>query len=66
MKSILVTGVTGYIGSHTCLLLLEKGYEIFIIDLFFNSSAKSIEKVALILKNKGIDIRGKIHLFKET
>ncbi len=64
MKSILVTGGTGYIGSHTCLLLLEKGYEIFIIDSFFNSSAKSIEKVALILKNKGIDISGKIHLFK--
>ena len=64
MKSILVTGGTGFIGSHTCLLLLEKGYEIFIIDSFFNSSAKSIEKVALILKNKGVDVYGKIHLVK--
>ncbi len=62
MKSIFVTGGTGFIGSHTCLLLLEKGFEIFIIDSFFNSSSKSIEKVELILKNKGIDIHGKIHL----
>ena len=32
MASILITGGAGYIGSHTCLLLLEKGVEIFVID----------------------------------
>ena len=64
MKSILITGGAGFIGSHTCLLLLEKGYEVFILDSFVNSSEKSIKNVALILKNKGIDTQKKIHLIK--
>ena len=34
---ILVTGGTGYIGSHTCVLLLEHGYEVVIIDNLSNS-----------------------------
>ena len=29
---VLVTGGLGYIGSHTCVLLLEKGYDIVIVD----------------------------------
>tara|TARA_B100000886_G_scaffold267658_1_gene191853 strand:+ start:698 stop:850 length:153 start_codon:yes stop_codon:yes gene_type:complete len=49
MKSILVTGGAGFIGSHTGLLLLEKGYVIFIIDSFINSSDKSIKRVEEIL-----------------
>ena len=64
MKAIFVTGGTGFIGSHTCLSLLEKGYEVFILDSFVNSSEKSIKNVALILKNKGIDTQKKIHLIK--
>ena len=64
MQSILITGGAGFIGSHTCLLLLEKGYEVFILDSFVNSSEKSIKNVALILKNKGIDTQGKIHLIE--
>ena len=54
MKSILVTGGAGFIGSHTCLLLLEKGYVIFIMDSFINSSDKSIKKILEILKRQGI------------
>ena len=34
MKQILVTGGTGYIGSHTCIELLNEGYEVVIIDNF--------------------------------
>ena len=64
MKSILVTGGSGFIGSHTTLVLLEKGYNIFVLDSFINSSQKSIEKVCLILKNLNIDARSKIHLIK--
>ena len=52
MKTILVTGGSGFIGSHTCLLLLEKGYEIFVLDSLVNSSSKSLEKVLTILKKK--------------
>ena len=64
MKSILITGGTGFIGSHTCLSLLENGYIVFILDSFINSSEKSIERVSLILKNKDINIKGKIYLVK--
>ena len=49
MKRILVTGGTGFIGSHTCLVLLEKGYEIIVIDSLINSSIISLEKVCQIL-----------------
>ena len=62
MKSIFVTGGAGFIGSHTCLLLLEKGYVVFILDKFINSSAESLIRISRILKGKGIESKGKIHL----
>ncbi len=52
MKNILVTGGAGFIGSHTCLVLIENGYKVFVIDSFENSSPKSIEKVMEIYKSK--------------
>ena len=42
---VLVTGGAGYIGSHTCVELLQKGYEVVVIDNYDNSSPKSIERV---------------------
>ena len=47
-RSILVTGGLGYIGSHTTVALIEKGYKVFIIDDLSNSSIdvlKRIEKI---------------------
>ena len=41
MKSILVTGGAGYIGSHTCVCLLEKGYDVIVVDNLSNSSTES-------------------------
>ena len=52
MKNILVTGGAGFIGSHTCLLLLEGGYNVYVVDSFINSSPKSLEKVLEINKLK--------------
>ena len=43
--AILVTGGAGYIGSHTCLELLNKGYEVVVIDNLINSSMESIFRV---------------------
>jgi UDP-glucose 4-epimerase len=48
MKSVLVTGGTGYIGSHTVVELLNKGYDVHIIDNLSNSHKEvlsSIEKI---------------------
>lgn len=42
---ILVTGGAGYIGSHTCVELLEAGYEVIVVDNFSNSKRTSIERV---------------------
>lgn len=43
--SILVTGGAGYIGSHTCIELLEAGYQVVVVDNLYNSSKKSLERV---------------------
>lgn len=45
MKKILVTGGAGFIGSHTCVELLENGYEVIIMDNLCNSKRESIEKI---------------------
>ncbi len=46
---ILVTGGAGYIGSHTCILLLEAGYDIVVFDNFCNASKESISRVEKIM-----------------
>ena len=43
--TVLVTGGAGYIGSHTCVELLEKGFDVVIIDNLVNSSAKAVERI---------------------
>ncbi|MBZ4683369.1 MAG: UDP-glucose 4-epimerase [Fusobacteriaceae bacterium] len=42
---ILVTGGAGYIGSHTCVELLNKDYEIIVVDNFSNSKMESLNRV---------------------
>ena len=45
MKNVLVTGGAGYIGSHTCLELLENGYGVVVIDNLCNSNPESLNRV---------------------
>ena len=42
---ILVTGGAGYIGSHTCLTLLEAGYDVVVLDSLVNSKEESLKRV---------------------
>ncbi|MBE5744837.1 MAG: UDP-glucose 4-epimerase GalE [Clostridiales bacterium] len=53
MATILVTGGCGFIGSHTVLELLNKGYETVVVDNFSNSSFESLKRVEKIT-NKSV------------
>ncbi len=46
MVQLLITGGAGFIGSHTCLALLESGNSLVVIDNFSNSSPESLKRVA--------------------
>lgn len=46
--AILVTGGAGFIGSHTCVELLNAGYEVVVVDNLYNASPKALERVEKI------------------
>ena len=50
--NVLVTGGAGYIGSHTCLELLESGYGVVVIDNLCNSNARSLDRVQMLTGKK--------------
>ncbi len=52
--NVLVTGGAGYIGSHTCVELIETGHTPIVIDNLYNSSAKSLERVKEIT---GVEVK---------
>ena len=45
LRRVLVTGGAGFIGSHTCLVLLDQGYELVVLDNFHNSSPEALRRV---------------------
>ena len=48
MSTILVAGGAGYIGSHTCVELLNAGYDVVVVDNLSNSSKESLNRVKQI------------------
>ena len=50
--SILVTGGAGFIGSHTCVELLDAGYEVVVVDNLYNASRKSMDRIEQITGKK--------------
>ena len=52
LMNVLVTGGAGYIGSHTCLELLESGYGVVVIDNLCNSNPKSLDRVEALTGKK--------------
>ena len=47
-KKILVTGGTGYIGSHTSVELIEEGFDVIIVDNLYNSEAEVADRIKMI------------------
>ena len=66
--NVLVTGGAGYIGSHTCVELLNSGYGVVVVDNFANSSPESVKRVEKITGKKvalyEADVRDKAALDK--
>ena len=52
MKTILVTGGAGYIGSHTSIELIEAGYDIVVVDNLSNSKIEAVKRVESIVNRK--------------
>ena len=46
--SILVTGGAGFIGSHTCVELLNAGYDVIVLDNYYNSQPESLKRIKKI------------------
>ena len=71
--AILITGGAGYIGSHTCVELLNTGYDVVVVDNYINSKPESLKRIKEItgksLKFYNVDILNKEKLdkvFKEN
>ena len=68
MKKILITGGAGYIGSHTCIALIDAGFVIVVVDNLSNSSIESLKRVEELTGKKitfyNVDIRDKSELSK--
>ncbi len=58
--NVLVTGGTGYIGSHTCLQMLEMGYTPVLLDNFSNSKASVLDRIEEVSGTRPVLITGDI------
>ena len=59
MKTILVTGGTGFIGSHTCLNLIRSGYKVLILDSLVNSFVNVIDDIKRLSSKSVLNIEKK-------
>ncbi|MBP1559904.1 MAG: UDP-glucose 4-epimerase GalE [Oscillospiraceae bacterium] len=73
MSTILVTGGAGFIGSHTCVELLEAGYDIVVMDNFSNSKPEALNRIKKITgkdfkfyQTDILDYEGTCKIFKEN
>ncbi len=73
MGAVLVTGGAGFIGSHTCVELLQAGYEIIVMDNFVNSKPESLNRIKKITgkdfkfyQTDMLDFEGTAKIFSEN
>ncbi len=58
--SVLLTGGTGFIGSHTAVELIENGYNVIIVDNLSNSSVTTIDKISIITNKEVLFYKGDV------
>ncbi len=61
----MVTGGAGFIGSHTSLILLQNGFDVFIVDSLKNSFPESINRVRKLFKKSNPHASNRLYFFKE-
>ncbi|MFL0730092.1 MAG: GDP-mannose 4,6-dehydratase, partial [Prochlorococcus sp.] len=61
MAQLLITGAAGFIGSHTCLVLLKAGHRLVLIDNYSNSSPEALKRVP---KLAGREAEGRIKIIE--
>ena len=66
INRVIVTGGAGFIGSHTCLSLLERGYKVIVLDSFANSSLKSINRIKEILSKYKSKLNYDLSIYEGT
>lgn len=59
-SSVLVTGGTGFIGSHTCVALLDAGFDVIVVDNLHNSDASVIQRIGKICGREPVFVKGDI------
>ena len=64
MSSVLVTGGAGFIGSHTCLKLLENGYDVFVIDSLINSKQNTLDLIKKYHREKNPGFENNLYFSK--
>ena len=64
MKTILVTGGAGFIGSHTCISLLQNNYRVIVVDSFTNSFPLTTDLLYELLDIKNVDLSKRFFIFK--
>ena len=64
MSTILTTGGLGFIGSHTSISLLKKGYDVLIIDSLLNSKINALSNIKKIVFDNENDVKNKLYFRK--
>lgn len=64
MKTVLITGGTGFIGSHTCINLIENNFRLIIVDSNINSSIICLERLKKLFIEKSIELEKFLFFFK--
>ncbi|MCU1407810.1 MAG: UDP-glucose 4-epimerase GalE, partial [Glaciihabitans sp.] len=67
IHTILVTGGAGFIGSHTCVELLEHGFDVVVVDNFSNSSRGALDRIETVAGRRlagryDLDMRDEVSL----